>query len=233
MKYIYSVRNTVNNKRYIGQTFSLSQRKYQHFSEGKKGSSDHPLYRSMQKHGIENFVFEVIEECIDDSINEREIYWIAYFDSTNRNNGYNLSRGGEEIKEVTRRKLSEALKGNKHCVGRIASEETKEKHRQSALKRYANKSPKIDNCVHCGVLFEVPPSRRKTCSNECARIRRHSLESKSKISQSLALRPSLRDQIREEAISRLRAGQYATQVAIDLDVSYKTICRIRKEIRMN
>jgi group I intron endonuclease len=194
----------------------------------------------MQKHGIENFVFEVIEECIDDSINEREIYWIAYFDSTNRNNGYNLSRGGEEIKEETRRKLSEALKGNKHCVGRVVSEETRKKlckgGRTTTLRRFGPKqeSKEIRTCA-CGNQFEVIISNRKrerakaTCSKECAAKRILSEKTREKISQSLASKSSLRDQIREEAISRLRAGQFATQIAIDLNVSYKTICRIRRD----
>lgn len=234
MKSIYVITNLVNNKRYIGQSYCPMNRKYQHFKEGRKTGNEHPLYRSMRKHGIENFTFEVIEECLTDQItDEREIYWISHYDSTHPDRGYNLDRGGRGSTKENRRSISEALKGNKHCVGRQVSEETKEKHRQSALKRYENKPTKIDNCMHCGLPFEVPSTRRKTCSNTCARSLRYSNETHRKISQSLASKPFLRDQIREEAISRLKAGQYATQVANDLDVSYKTVCRIRREICMN
>lgn len=37
------------------------------------------LYNAMRKHGIENFSFEVIEECSSLELNEREIYWIEYY----------------------------------------------------------------------------------------------------------------------------------------------------------
>ena len=45
----------------------------------------------MFKDGLENFTFEIIEECKKDSqiLNEREKYWIKYYDSFN--NGYNSS----------------------------------------------------------------------------------------------------------------------------------------------
>lgn len=244
MKYIYSIRNVVNGKRYVGQTYSLSKRKYQHFAEGVKNTSDSPLYRSMRKHGTENFIFEVIEECEDVLINEREIHWIAHFDSTNPERGYNLSRGGQEVKEETRRKLSEALKGNKHCVGRVVSDETRKKLAKGGLtttqRRFGLRQETRETRIcACGNSFEIITSNRKrdrerlTCSKECAARRSLSNEIRDKISTTLSSRLSLRDQIREDVISRLRSGQCATQIAIDLDVSYKTICRIRREIRMN
>lgn len=129
MKVIYKITNQINGNVYIGQTLDLSQRKSQHLFEGRKESlTDRPLYRSMRKHGIDNFAFEIIEECLTDQIaDEREIHWITHFDSTNPEKGYNLSKGGQGHSDESRRKLSEALKGNKHCVGRILSEETKKK----------------------------------------------------------------------------------------------------------
>jgi hypothetical protein len=45
---------------------------------------------------------EVIEECEDSLINEREIYWISHFDSTNHEKGYNLSKGGQGHSDETR-----------------------------------------------------------------------------------------------------------------------------------
>lgn len=46
----------------------------------------------MNKYGISNFTFEIIEECDKQSLNEREIYWIEYYDSFH--NGYNMTIGG-------------------------------------------------------------------------------------------------------------------------------------------
>ena len=46
----------------------------------------------MRKYGIENFTFSVIEECSQEQLNEREIYWIEYYDTYK--NGYNSTLGG-------------------------------------------------------------------------------------------------------------------------------------------
>ena len=52
---------------------------------------DRPLYRALSKYGIENFSIETIEET--DNPNEREIYWIEYYQSFHK--GYNATTGGE------------------------------------------------------------------------------------------------------------------------------------------
>ena len=138
MKYIYVFRNIINDKVYVGQTYNPSQRKAGHLNGARKGH-DHPFYRSIRKYGEENFNFEVIEECNDSDVDEREKFWIAHYDSTNRDKGYNLERGGKGVSKEHRRKLSQALKGNKHCVGRKISNETRWKtgaaHRGKTLSK--------------------------------------------------------------------------------------------------
>ena len=47
----------------------------------------------MLKYGVENFEWEVIEQCKKSELAEREIYWIEYYDSFNK--GYNCTRGGD------------------------------------------------------------------------------------------------------------------------------------------
>ncbi len=127
MRYIYVIRNLVNDKVYVGQTIKPGQRKASHFNAIKDPTNERPLPRSMRKHGVENFRFEVLEECADDQVDEREKHWIAHFDSQNRERGYNLAPGGHSHTLEQHRRLSEALKGNKHCVGRQVSNETKQK----------------------------------------------------------------------------------------------------------
>ena len=52
------------------------------------------LYQSIRKYGLDNFIFEIIEELEDYSIAaEREKYWIQYYNSYK--NGYNESLGGD------------------------------------------------------------------------------------------------------------------------------------------
>lgn len=73
---------------------------------GKK----HPLYNSMRKYGVENFTFDIIEECSDDIVNDRERHWVAHFDSVNSKKGYNLTTGGNSLfrhTEKTRKLLRE------------------------------------------------------------------------------------------------------------------------------
>lgn len=51
------------------------------------------LYKAFEKYGIENFNFEVLEECSPEELGVKEQYWIAYYDTFY--NGYNMTAGGE------------------------------------------------------------------------------------------------------------------------------------------
>jgi group I intron endonuclease len=85
---IYKIINTLNNKIYIGQDRNNNP---SYFGSGKK------IQRAIKKYGKENFVKEILEECIDENhMNEREVYWISKYDSQDRKIGYNISHGGKE-----------------------------------------------------------------------------------------------------------------------------------------
>ena len=78
----------------------------------------------MRAHGAENFSCEVIEECeTREQLNEREIFWIVYFNCKSPN-GYNCTDGGEGGKLCAEAiaKISAKLTGRKlshqHCVNR-------------------------------------------------------------------------------------------------------------------
>lgn len=95
MAYIYKITNIINNKSYIGQTsLSIEQRWKEHLYCLKKPECiNRPLYRAINKYGVENFKIEQIEECSDEELNEKEIFWIEYYDTFN--SGYNCTIGGE------------------------------------------------------------------------------------------------------------------------------------------
>lgn len=93
MACIYKIINTCNDKVYIGQTLqSLESRWNSHLVDCRSSSKQHrPLYQAMNELGIENFSIQLIEET--DNPNERETFWIHYFNS--KNNGYNATLGGQ------------------------------------------------------------------------------------------------------------------------------------------
>lgn len=91
---IYIIRNLENGKVYIGQSTDLMRRLREHKRMLKKG--EHPnvlLQRSYNAHDG-RFSFKVIEECDESALDEREVYWISYYDSMNRAHGYNRESGG-------------------------------------------------------------------------------------------------------------------------------------------
>lgn len=88
--HIYCIRNLINTKCYIGQSLWVWSR----FAEHKRGEGNKLVYQAIQKYGIENFSFEVIDTAISlEELNQKEIHWIAEYDSLSPN-GYNLTSGG-------------------------------------------------------------------------------------------------------------------------------------------
>lgn len=92
---IYKIENKTNGKIYIGQSIAIETRWLQHKYEARAGKNQAPLYVALRKYGIENFSFEVLEECPQELLDEKEIFWIAYYKSNDRNFGYNVLAGGQ------------------------------------------------------------------------------------------------------------------------------------------
>ena len=91
---IYRIVNFRNGKVYIGQTQNSEDRYDQHFTTLKNNNHhSRKLQSAFNKHGDAAFFFEVIERNIPRSqIDEREVYWIARYDSFR--SGYNMTPGG-------------------------------------------------------------------------------------------------------------------------------------------
>lgn len=97
---IYKITNKINGHSYIGQSINIKNRWAAHKSYYKTNAPTKNnkyyncnLYTAMRKYGIENFNFEILEECSKDLLDEREKYWINYYDTYE--NGYNMTKGGD------------------------------------------------------------------------------------------------------------------------------------------
>lgn len=134
---IYLITNLVNDKKYVGKTSQLVERRWQNHVWGSQKSrykGDRAIYRAIRKYGHENFRISILEQNIPSLalLNAREIFWIAELNTADGNSGYNMSKGGEgqagnKASEETRRRISAALKGNKYNLGKRASDETRRK----------------------------------------------------------------------------------------------------------
>ena len=93
MAYIYQITNDINDKVYVGKTEqSLQQRFQEHCQDSRKQRCENrPLYRAMQKYGIEHFSISLLEQT--DVPEEREIFWIKKLGTYEY--GYNATRGGD------------------------------------------------------------------------------------------------------------------------------------------
>jgi len=118
---IYKATNIINKKVYIGQTTKPLQRRISSHKSAYK-RFNFRFYQAIKKYGFENFLFEQIDEASSLSeLNEKEIYWIKYYNSYDYNNGYNSTLGGNfsyEPSIETRKKISNSLK-NGYQSGKI------------------------------------------------------------------------------------------------------------------
>lgn len=106
---IYKIVNDINDKIYVGQTIcSLKKRFTGHCCYSKSDrSSNMYIKRAIHKYGREHFRIELIEECAVNDLNEREKYWIAFYDSYNK--GYNLTLGGQDSNNFTLNSLENVI----------------------------------------------------------------------------------------------------------------------------
>lgn len=131
--YIYKI-TSPNGKVYIGQTFDLSRRKSRYKRLDCKQQPK--IFNSILKYRWELHLFEIIEEIkeIKETLNDREKYWISFYDSMN--NGLNCTGGGdskliskETIEKIRKSKLGKTSPNK----GKKMSDEQKKKISNSML----------------------------------------------------------------------------------------------------
>lgn len=109
---IYMLINNFNGKQYIGQSKDIVRRFWEHKSQSKTKNTD--LYADIRRIGFDNFTLIILEECMPEELDEKEIFYISKFKPE-----YNKAIGG------------------KGCSGIKKTEAQKEVSRQAALKQWA------------------------------------------------------------------------------------------------
>lgn len=83
---IYQIVNNINGKGYVGQSRNIEKRWLAH----KESKESYPLYKAFRKYGVENFTFQILEECSSEELNEKEKFYIK-----TEHSEYNQTEGGD------------------------------------------------------------------------------------------------------------------------------------------
>lgn len=92
---IYKITNKQTGDIYIGQSVNIADRWKQHIKCGLgiDASVTNKLYNNMQKYGVWNFTFEILQKCTRDKLNEKERFWIQMYQSNKV--GLNVTKGNK------------------------------------------------------------------------------------------------------------------------------------------
>ena len=171
---IYKVTNLKNNKVYIGQTIhSMLYRKRQHLKDCyRKNYYNNVFHNALKKYSSHDFKWETICICDNiDQLNLMEELFIAVYDSTNRNFGYNLKKGGlngGKCSEETKRKIGDTT------IAKWQNPEIAKRMRNGLAKATQTWVEKSNNyfedreCPVCHKIFRCKPyDKKKYCSSHC------------------------------------------------------------------
>ena len=103
MSYIYKITNLIDGKVYIGLTTRTVEMRWKEHCRHDSLEVD----KAIQEYGKYNFTIETLEECDDSILDDREQYWINYYNSYN--NGYNQTLGGREENCIVTNKIGIVL----------------------------------------------------------------------------------------------------------------------------
>jgi len=119
---IYRITNP-NGKIYIGQAVDIIKRWSEYNLNNLNLPKQPKVHRSLNKYGVEQHKFEIIEECTIEQLNEREIYWGEYYNVLGEN-GLNLKLGGRsgKLNNDVKNQISKSLKGKSKLTSKKGKE---------------------------------------------------------------------------------------------------------------
>lgn len=209
---VYCITNTVNGKRYIGQSWNIERR----WGDERYGRQlNTHLTSSFKKYGRDKFTFEILVTVKETPFTQRwldklESKFIKAWDLTNSSKGYNKKSGGMNglHNESTKQLLATKMIGKN--VGRVASEETKAKLRAAQQKRRAAealarppKPPRV-------------PKPRKPISEEtkqkiAATLKGHPVSEKTRLAIAIAARNQVHSEETKQKMSASQKKRWETR----------------------
>ena len=210
---IYEILNTINNKKYIGQSKDIHTRWTIHRYELRKNNHHNEyLQRAWNKYGENAFQFNILEICPQNMLDDRECYYIHLYNTVHRDCGYNLKPGGNGS--------NPSLEARKNMSEAQLARWTEEFRQEWSLKYTGENNPfygkhhteetgqKISEANRRRVWTEE--SRKKISESSKGRISPNFGKStpqdvKDKISESLKGRPSTK---KKAVVQLTKNGQY-------------------------
>lgn len=164
MGIIYCFTNNVNGKKYIGQSISKGNARYNNHKSSYKNPDDceyeSPLHRAFRKHGFENFTYEVLAQDVEniDLLNQLEIQYIQQY-NCQIPNGYNIEPGG---KNCAKPKTIEHRKKEIWAQAKLTEEEVIELRKAYQRKESPTKiyKEKYENIMHYNSFLNIWSGRR-------------------------------------------------------------------------
>ena len=158
---IYKIENLINGKIYIGKSINIQKRFKSHINDSfneNKPSYDHLIHKAIRKYVVENFSFDIIEQCNEKELNEKEIYWISFYDCCvldSKEKGYNMTRGGDGSSSIDINKIYE-LWDNGLSIQEIAEALHYDRHAVSIrIKEYERYTPEEGKIRKCNIIPKI------------------------------------------------------------------------------
>ncbi len=199
---IYIIMNIVNNKKYIGSSKNIEQRKGSHLCKLRQNKHENNyLQKSFNKHGKENFQFDIVHQCKEEMLTIKEKEYMETYNVLNRKFGYNIAPEPKNkiVSLETRKKLSI-----------LAKNRTKEHQKKlSESKKGWNPSKEVRKKMSLSHMGYVMPEEQKKKISKATKGRKISKETRKKLSASLKGRKITEEQ--KEKIRKTLTGYKHTK----------------------
>ena len=216
--YLVYCHTSPSGKRYVGITCTSAE---QRWSNGSGYKKNFYFYRAIQKYGWDSFQHTILFEGLTlDEAKAIEIHLIKEWNLTDKQFGYNLREGGDGSFTIeSRMKMSASRIGNKNSVGRVITDEQRNKI-SNTLKAYYSTHPNPFEGKHHNEEVKAKLRAREFTAETRVRMSKNHANVSGKANPSA--KPVVQLSTSGEVIKRY---EYASQAAKELSLDLSTIIK--------